>query len=113
MIRNGIEKLTAEKQIQRANDAFPDALVINYESLITKLNLPDIKDRHVLAVAIKAEADIVTNNLKDFPLKSIHLYGLEVISPDDFLTEMICFAPERAMQAFKEMVSYKSKAGYE
>lgn len=58
----------AEKRIQRANKAFPDALVKNYEVLIEHLNLPDPRDCHVLAAAIKTNANvIVTNNLKDFP----------------------------------------------
>ncbi|SHH08154.1 PIN domain-containing protein [Flavobacterium micromati] len=68
MIRKGITNEEAEKRVQRANNAFPDALVPNYEGLIGNLTLPDENDRHVLAAAIKSNADvIVTNNLKDFP----------------------------------------------
>ena len=44
--------------------AFPEALVAGYEALIDRLELPDIKDRHVLAAAITADAAfIVTENL--------------------------------------------------
>ena len=68
MIRKDITEEEAEKRVQKANSAFPDALVSNYESLIINLTLPDENDRHVLAAAIKSNADIiVTNNLKDFP----------------------------------------------
>ncbi len=64
MIRKGVGYLEAEKLVQKANLAFPDALVRNYRGLIDKLELPDEKDRHVLAAASKADADvIVTNNL--------------------------------------------------
>jgi len=43
-------------------------MVQNYESLIESLTLQDEKDRHVLAAAIKTNADvIVTNNIKHFP----------------------------------------------
>jgi predicted nucleic acid-binding protein len=50
------------------NAAVPDCLVTGYEPLIEGLKLPDAKDRHVLAAAIKAGAQvIVTRNLKDFP----------------------------------------------
>ena len=53
------------KRSNIANLAFPDALVENYESLIPGLTLPDEKDRHVLAAAIKTNSNvIVTNNLK-------------------------------------------------
>ena len=42
------------KENKNANMAFPDAMVENYESLIESLQLPDLQDRHVLAVAIKS-----------------------------------------------------------
>ena len=53
MIRKGVAEDEAIKRVNRANQAFPDALVNNYESLIDTLALPDEKDRHVLAAAIK------------------------------------------------------------
>ena len=37
----------------------PDALVTEYESLIQSLNLPDEKDRHVLAAAIQGNAGVI------------------------------------------------------
>jgi predicted nucleic acid-binding protein len=50
------------------NRAVPDALVTGYEPLIEGLKLPDPDDRHVLAAAIKAGAQIiVTSNVRDFP----------------------------------------------
>lgn len=68
MVSKGVDEKEAEKRVQKANLAFPNALVKNYASLIPTLNLPDEKDCHVLAAAIKAKAHfIVTNNLKDFP----------------------------------------------
>src|SRR5215472_725688 len=48
------------------NAAVRDSLVTGYEPLIEGLKLPDPDDRHVLAAAIKAGAQvIVTANLKD------------------------------------------------
>src|SRR5437868_12793912 len=45
-----------------------DALVTGYEELIEGLHLPDPDDRHVLAAAIRARADVIVScNLKDFP----------------------------------------------
>jgi predicted nucleic acid-binding protein len=68
MARKGVPEEEILKRVEKANRAFPDALVKNYESLIGSIELPDPKDHHVLAAAIKANADIiVTNNLKDFP----------------------------------------------
>lgn len=105
MIRKGITSEEAEKRIARANSAFPDALVSNYESLITHLNMPDQDDRHVLAAAIKSNADvIVTNNLKDFPEEYLNSYGVKAKSADDFLTDIIDLNQDIAIKAFKEMV---------
>jgi predicted nucleic acid-binding protein len=47
------------------NQAIPDVIVTGYQSLIDGLTLPDPDDRHVLAAAIRAGAQvIVTWNLK-------------------------------------------------
>ncbi|MCB0526365.1 MAG: PIN domain-containing protein, partial [Saprospiraceae bacterium] len=68
MRRKNVTENEIKKRIGWANLAFPDAMVENYEVLIEGLTLPDEKDCHVLATAIKVNADIiVTNNLKDFP----------------------------------------------
>lgn len=54
--------------MSKAQLAFPDAFVDNYELLVNFVELPDEKDRNVLAAAIKTNANIiVTNNMKDFP----------------------------------------------
>ena len=68
MERKGIPQEKISRQIAMADAAFPDALVQNYDGLIETLKLPDPKDCHVLAAAIKTNANIiVSNNLKDFP----------------------------------------------
>lgn len=105
MLRKGVAIEDAEKRIQKANLAFPDAYVANYENLIDALSLPDAKDRHVLAAAIKSNANvIVTNNLKDFPEKYLDSFGVKAKSADDFLTDIIDLNPDIALKAFKEMV---------
>ena len=53
MQRKGVPEDEINKRISKAHAAFPDALVTNYEALIDSLDLPDEKDRHVLAAAIK------------------------------------------------------------
>lgn len=108
MERKGLPSLEIEKRIQKANLAFPDALVQQYEPLITQLVLPDMKDCHVLAAAIKTNAHlIVTNNLKDFPEAVLSVFGINAKSADDFLTDIIDLNGETAIEAFKEMVLYK------
>lgn len=108
MIRKGVSEDEASKRVNIANKAFPFALVKNYESLIKQLELPDPKDRHVLAAAIRTKADvIVTNNLKDFPQDYLNNFGLNVLDPDSFLTEITELNQETAVKAFKELVYYK------
>lgn len=105
MLRKGISAKEVEKRLQKANKAFPDALVKNYHGLIEHLNLPDPDDCHVLAAAIKSNANlIVTNNLKDFPEDILESFGVSVKSADDFLTDIIDLNPDIAIKAFKEMV---------
>lgn len=108
MERKGIAEEIAFKRVQIANKAFPDALVENYDGLIAALSLPDSKDRHVLAAAIKTNADlIVTNNIKDFPEKYLDSFGLKVKTADNFLTDIIDLNQDQAIAAFKEMVLNK------
>ncbi|WP_430411080.1 PIN domain-containing protein [Kordia sp.] len=88
-----------------ANLAFPDALVHNYESLISGLTLPDEKDRHVLAAVIKTNANvIVTNNLKDFPTPYLATFGLVAKSADDFIADIIDLNHGKAKEAFLKLV---------
>lgn len=76
------------------NEAVRDCLLSGYEDLIESLNLPDPDDRHVLAAAICAEAEIIiTFNLKDFPAKTLQSYNVEAIHPDDFLVSLCDAAP--------------------
>lgn len=68
------------------DENFEDAVVEGYECLIETIDLPDPDDRHVVAAAVKENADaIVTSNLKDFPEETLLFHNLEVIHPDDFI----------------------------
>jgi len=79
-----------------------DAKVTGYEPLIEGLDLPDPDDRHVLAAAIRCNANaIVSFNLKDFPEASLRQYDIEVIHPDDFILYQIDMAPTVCCRAFQ------------
>jgi predicted nucleic acid-binding protein len=109
MRRKEIPNHEVVKRIQRAHDAFPDALVTNYDSLIDSLSLPDPKDRHVLAAAIKSDANvIVTNNTKDFPSSYLETFGLMVNNPDTFLADTISQNPGLALEAFQALVKNRT-----
>ena len=105
MKRKGVPDEEIRKRLGKAQLAFPDALVDNYESLVNALELPDDKDRHVLAAAIKTNANIiVTNNIKDFPKDYLATFGLVAKSADDFIADTIDLNNELALEAFRALV---------
>lgn len=70
--------------------AVDDCLVTGYEDLISALSLPDQDDRHVLAAAIRCNAQvIVTENKRHFPQDELNKYDIKVKSADEFLCEQI------------------------
>ena len=76
------------------------ALVTGYEDLIPGLQLPDPDDRHVLAAAIRGQADvIVTMNLRDFPISVVGAFGIEAQHPDEFVLHLLDLAPEAVISA--------------
>ncbi|QVM89731.1 PIN domain-containing protein [Pseudomonas entomophila] len=90
--------------------AVPDALVSDYEALVSGLDLPDEDDRHVLAAAIKGNASvIVTFNLKDFPDTALRGFDIEALHPDDFIADLwdldkaaVLEAVQRQRQSLKD-----------
>jgi len=84
------------------NSHVPDALVTDFEELIPSLTLPDPDDRHVMAAAIRGQADIiVTKNLKDFPASALAQYGIEAQHPDEFVVRLLDLAPEVVCEAVR------------
>ena len=80
-----------------------DCLVTGYEALIGSLTLPDPDDRHVLAAAIVAGADvIVTHNLRDFPDEALDRYEIEAQHPDEFIRHLIDLTPVRVVDAVRD-----------
>lgn len=114
MIRKGVDEEEAIKRTKMVNEAFPDAYVENYEPLISTLSLPDEKDKHVLAAAIKTNANlIVTNNLKHFPKEYIGSFGLSAKDADNFFTDIIDLNHETSILAFKDLVMNKKNPPFD
>ena len=75
-------------------EAVRDCMVVGYEVLIESISLPDPDDRHVVAAAVRAGAQvIVTYNTKDFPVESLAAFDVEAKHPDDVVLESIDLAP--------------------
>lgn len=96
------EKLERTRRLM--NSALPAAMVHGHEALIDGLNLPDPKDRHVLAAAIRSGAQaIVTFNLKDFPEDTLGHFDIEPKHPDEFLMNCIDISSSTVMQVITEL----------
>ena len=65
--------------VEHMREAIPDCLIVDYAPLITSIQLPDERDRHVLAAAIRGNADaIVSLNTKDFPASVLATFDIEI-----------------------------------
>lgn len=75
-------------------EAVPDCLIEGWEPLAEGVNLPDPDDRHVVAAAIRAGAQvIVTSNVRDFPPAALEPFHIEAQHPDVFILSVIDLDP--------------------
>lgn len=85
------------------NESFEDAKVEGWEPLAHGLELPDMNDCHVVAAALRGNADaIVTENIRDFPKNIMQKLGLEVIRLDDFLLDQYDLNPDKTVEVLME-----------
>lgn len=109
LIDYGIDVARVARRIAAMEGTFPDASVSGYEELIDTMTC-DPKDRHVLAAAVRANAEVlVTFNLKDFPHTSLDGYDIEVVHPDKFLLDQLDLYPGLTAGALKQLVADYSR----
>jgi len=90
---------------------FPESMVSNYEALIPMLDLPDADDRHVLAAAIKGQAQsICTFNLKDFPSQVLAEWDIKAVHPQSYLMTLYEFGPDIVTSRIHEIAEQRGKA---
>ena len=98
------EQLT--RTIGAMQNAFPDANVQGYESLIKSVHLPDQNDAHVVAAAIRSRANvIITANIKDFPNQYLKQFAIKAQHPDSFISMLVTNNPKSSVAAFKNQVA--------
>ncbi len=77
---------------------FPESKVHGFESLISSMT-NDEKDRHVLAVAVASNSQIiVTRNIRDFPEASLNPFDIEAQTPDQFLMHLFDLSPQSVVE---------------
>jgi predicted nucleic acid-binding protein len=95
----------AAQSVASMRAAFPEALVEDFGLFeATTYGLPDRNDEHVLAAAIKTQAQaLVTENLSDFPASALAPLAIEARSADDFIADTIALEEGRAVAAINRM----------
>lgn len=95
----------AKRRRRRMEAALPAAMVGGYQDLIPGLK-NDPKDRHVLAAAIRAGAQvIVTQNLRHFPPAALAPYAIEAQSADMFLQYIFDIEPQIMVRIIREQAA--------
>lgn len=77
-IRIAREKLTRLREL--INNAVADCLVTGYEPLVDQLKLSDMDDRHLLAAAIKAGAQVIVTADRGFTPQELEPWSIEAKS---------------------------------
>jgi predicted nucleic acid-binding protein len=92
----GYSREQVDRRIRAMNAAFPEALITFPLDLADSISgLPDPDDRHVVALAIHAQAHtIVTDNVRDFPVESLSRHNLTVNTADEFLVHQYHLNPQ-------------------
>lgn len=103
LVKGGTLSQEKAKNLERTiKIAFPEAMVevpVALEQAMTN----DPKDRHVLAAAVTAGADIiVTNNLKDFRENDLAPWNLIAQSPDEFLSDLLDEYPDSIVDLLQQ-----------
>ncbi len=108
VVEAGIPADRVDRRIAQMSHSFPDAMVTGYDSLIDGMT-NDPKDRHVLAVAVRANAEvIVTFNVRDFPEPGLKPYDILVVHPDDFLLDQLDLYPGLTVEVLEQQsASYR------
>lgn len=91
---------------------FPTNMAEGFEPIEEALPINE-KDRHVLAAAIKEDAQLIlTYNLKDFPAADLASWGIRACHPQDYLMVLYEMRPEVVVAKLYEMAQKKG-AGVE
>ncbi|HYO30534.1 MAG TPA: PIN domain-containing protein [Thermomicrobiales bacterium] len=106
LVENGLtDDQRALSRVSQMRRTFPQASVTGYSGIVESMT-NDPKDRHVLAAAVTAGAQvIVTSNLRDFPEHALSPYNIEAQSPDDFLLNLYGLAPGTLLVILQEQVA--------
>ena len=90
-------------------DSISDCLVSDYAHLVRTAEIPDPDDRHVLAAAIRARAQVIVTDDRDFDEASLEPHDLVAQNPDDFLTDLCDLNPMAMRQLIAEEAAIRNE----
>ena len=103
--RPDVDPVALDRRRAAMDSALPDACVSGYAPFIEALTLPDPDDRHVLAVAVRAKAQvIVTFNERDFPSNTLAGFDVVAQHPDVFLRHLVDLQPALVRARIEQML---------
>jgi hypothetical protein len=84
---------------RRCGTCSGEAWGTGYEGAANAAEIPDEDDRHVLALAVHYEADlIVTSNTRHFPKDELARFGIAPLGPAGFAKRLWMADPKRALE---------------
>jgi predicted nucleic acid-binding protein len=102
--RPDLRREDLERTRQLMEQAIADVLVTGHMDLVDSLDLPDPDDRHVLAAAIVAGADvIVTSDKTGFPASALETYEIEAQNADVFVHHLVDLHPGIVVRAVENI----------
>lgn len=106
MDKMGYTQAQRDRRLTSMQKAFPEASVKIPAKLIETFQSPDPNDRHVLAAAVRGQANaIITNNVKDFPACCVEEYGILCQTPDEFLVQQFDLNPLLIMEKLDQQAA--------
>lgn len=102
--RPDLDPTKVEQRFAAMNKAMPEALMSPPPTALAQAMTNDPSDRHVLAAAVSARAEIiVTENTKHFPPSACSPYGIKTRTLDSFVTDLVSLDPELVWTAILQM----------
>lgn len=100
--RGTISSEAAKRTEEAMKAAFPEAMVEEASDELEAALTNHPKDRHVLATAILAKADIiVSDDRRGFDKKALNSWNIKAQSPDNFLSDLFDINPDEIVQVVR------------
>jgi len=107
--RPDIGEEKTERLRERMNAAVRDCLVEGYEPLIDILDLPDPDDRHVLAAAIKVNAQLIDQEPEGLSSQDTGRVGHQAEGPRRFRPDVLDLDPQAVWACIQQIVDSRTR----